>query len=751
MDNHLKHTLTLIFLMITTISAFSQSTTCIESELLCTDNGISYPASYDAPSADPMHNYGCLTTQFNPTWFHMLIETSGELNIEISGAGDIDFVCWGPFDDPFEPCESPLSGDMIVDCSYSPQSTEVCDIDSTQTGEYYILLVTNFENSSFNIYFSQIGGDGVLSCSDAPVQIFSNSPVCEGDSLFLSAHSIEEAEFYWQGPNGFESNEQHLEFANVAEEHEGLYELIAYFEGEESDTATLEVEVNPTPVVSAGEDKTIPFGTSVELEGSVEGAGYSYTWTPAELLVYPDMLTPTTVNLEESAEFTFRATKYNTGCYSEDQTLVTVTGSPLGVNVSSDFSEICSGEQIQLQALTSGGSGEYTYNWSSEPEGFSSDIYNPVAMPEQSITYMVDVSDGFTTVSGQVTVEVKDSPEVFAGEDKTIPHGTSTMLESVTTGGDGNYVYDWSNAAYLHDDDIANPRTTNLYEPITFSLEVTDGNGCVSNTDEVAVSLSGEPLTAAAESEDEDICKGQETTLHASAVGGSEEYSFSWSLNGDIFATTRDVTVAPSATTTYKLTVDDGYNEDVKSVAVAVSPVPEVNIVPEGYSAEDDTLLTCVTDTLYLDASTDVQATYLWDDGFTEAVKDVYTDESSYEIQTHQVAVTDLQNGCVAEQSLTIVFTKNQCTSVEELALKGISVYPVPASKYLVVQLDGHPGKTTLTLSSVQGELLARKEVIAEADGEHRQTFDVSHLKPGLYVITIKNELIHSSVKVIVK
>jgi hypothetical protein len=84
-------------------------------------------------------NYGCLYTRPNPIWYFLQIDQSGPISIYMNSptGNDIDFVCWGPFNDPVSPCTAQLtancsscpnntsnptfypSGNM-VDCSYDP-------------------------------------------------------------------------------------------------------------------------------------------------------------------------------------------------------------------------------------------------------------------------------------------------------------------------------------------------------------------------------------------------------------------------------------------------------------------------------------------------------------------------------------------------------------------------------------------------------------------------------------------------------
>lgn len=74
---------------------------------------------------------------------------------------------------------------------------------------------------------------------------------------------------------------------------------------------------------------------------------------------------------------------------------------------------ICEQSSSQLNAHASGGSGSYTYSWSSEPQGFYSTEQNPVISPDQTTTYIIDVNDGQQTETAEVLVTVNPLPEII--------------------------------------------------------------------------------------------------------------------------------------------------------------------------------------------------------------------------------------------------------------------------------------------------------------------------------------------------
>ncbi len=86
-----------------------------------------------------------------------------------------------------------------------------------------------------------------------------------------------------------------------------------------------------------------------------------------------------------------------------------------------------------MDAAASGGSGTYTYFWTSIPAGFSSTLAKPTATPTVNTTYNVVVNDGFSTVNGQVAVTVNSlpaKPAITASGPTTFCAGGNVTLTS---------------------------------------------------------------------------------------------------------------------------------------------------------------------------------------------------------------------------------------------------------------------------------------------------------------------------------
>lgn len=510
------------------------------------------------------------------------------------------------------------------------------------------------------------------------------------------------------------------------------------------------VTVNPHPEISAGPDLTIAEGTTTYLEGTVNGntSDYSYHWEPASLLINPNVLQPITIPMTTTTVFTLVTTNIQTGCSSTDEMLVTVEGGVLFCFASANPGSICRGEQTQLQGQAYGGTGEYTYSWTSNPAGFTSTLSNPVVNPVQTTVYFLTVDDGETIVNNQVQVTVHALPVPDAGINQVITFGTPTTLQGSVSQGTGPYQYEWEPADKLLATNVPNPSTVNLYESTIFSLFVTDlGTGCVcEQPDFVTVSMEGEALNTHPSALPDTICSGSVTHLFSLAGGGTQSYTYQWTSDPPGF--TSDLAnpeVYPTHTTTYHLTVNDGFNTTSASTTVTVNPVPQVNLVPDDPRVlviSPTEIGLCVFDTIVLDAGNEGH-TFLWSNGSIDQQISLSTSGLSFDYQEYNVTVTDPLSGCSKNAEITAVFTFLYCSYGidEQEADRLFRVYPVPSGdgvvNYTVEQLSG---ETQIRLYSTQGKLLYSEAVTIPTGERFSADLNLRHLASGTYFLKLTNQ-----------
>lgn len=159
--------LTLTITILIQLGAYSQAptATCATAQPFCTGTTVNFPGGVNNGNAFT-GPYNCLGTSPNPAWYYLEIANPGNLDITMQSTPllDIDFILWGPFPSIASMCSS-YSLTNVVDCSYSPASTEIANIVGATTGQVYLLLITNYSNAACNISFNQTGGLATTNCN----------------------------------------------------------------------------------------------------------------------------------------------------------------------------------------------------------------------------------------------------------------------------------------------------------------------------------------------------------------------------------------------------------------------------------------------------------------------------------------------------------------------------------------------------------------------------------------------------------
>jgi PKD repeat protein len=147
---------------------------------------------------------------------------------------------------------------------------------------------------------------------------------------------------------------------------------------------------------------------------------WSWTFTPSTV-TFVNTTSASSQNPEVSFDatglYTVELTATNAGgAGTETKTDYIEVADALMLAVTANPMELCAGEPVQLSATPTGGTGSYTYAWTSNPAGFTSAAQNPVTIPYVTTTYYVEVTDGNLVGNGEVTVTVNPLPVITLGD-----------------------------------------------------------------------------------------------------------------------------------------------------------------------------------------------------------------------------------------------------------------------------------------------------------------------------------------------
>jgi len=233
------------------------------------------------------------------------------------------------------------------------------------------------------------------------------------------------------------------------------------------------------------------------------------------------------------------------------------------LSVSEEITPVsCHGESTgSINLLVNGGTAPYYYSWANSDYQLS--VVSSTINNFPSNQYLYEVTD-FEGCKYLDTILI-DEPTAVTAE-FTITHvlckGDSTgSISSDVFGGEGQYVYDWSNG-YISSD------INNLPQGI-YQLELNDDNGCVSNY-EILIEEPNEALSSSFSIESVSCHSGEDGYISATIEGGTWPYSYNWSSQ-DTLNFIEDITAG-----SYELITSDSNSCIIIDSIVVTQPEPLV-------------------------------------------------------------------------------------------------------------------------------------------------------------------------------
>jgi gliding motility-associated-like protein len=527
----------------------AQSDECATSDPFCTSNDYTFrigPSS--GAGLPPGPDYNCVTTGNSPTWFHLRIQISGDINIfmESEEGADIDFVCWGPFDDPFEPCLDGLQS--VVDCSFSPFPFEDCYIPSGVVGEYYVIMITNFFGPSQNIFFTKTSGTGETDCSIVESEATNNGPICVGETLELFAEEVEDATYEWTGPDGFSSNIQNPTIPNAQLANAGTYTLTVTLDGTSESFETV-VVINENPEVSISGDFEICTGEETTLIAS--GAN-EYSWSNGA--------TTASITVSPSSNTLYSVEGTSTESCS-DEASQTVTVNPLPIVTLPDQTEVCVNETaVELEGGSPAGG---IYSGDNVSGGNFNANAAGVGVHEILYTY-TDILECSNTASAfiEVTSDIEVSLSAFSNVCENAP--AFTLSGGLPTEGD------YSGPGVV--DNIFDPSSVGAG---TYSITYTYSEGACSGSDSKDIIVLAKPTVELSFTID-NYCEDAEAITLSGGSPADGDYLF----EGSLVTIFDPQAVGPgNYDIKYSYVNDEGCSDTAQSTLI-VNPLPVVSFDP---------------------------------------------------------------------------------------------------------------------------------------------------------------------------
>lgn len=595
---------------------------------------------------------------------------------------------------------------------------------------------TNMQANMAGIYTVQVSSSGCGSASSTvnvvvnptlnSVSAGSNSPICSGQTLFLSATNITGATYQWGGPNGFSSNLRTPSIQNAVPSASGSYFVIVNVPGCGSFTTQIMVQVSSSAIAQASSNSPICSGMTLQLSTPVSGNA-TYLWTgPGGFS--SNMRTPNIPNATPNQAGIYTVIVNSPGCGTASST-TTVVVNPTSVNVSAGSNgPICAGQTLNLTVSNvTGGS----FTWMG-PGGFSSSSQNPTrtnATPQMSGVYTVMVTGSpCGPITLFVPVVVNNPINLTAGSNSPVCAGMSLNLtagpvnnttQQFTWTGPGGFSANGSNVS-------RNPAQTTHSGVYTVRVNVP---GCGIQQATVNVTVNAFPNVVQAGS-NSPLCMGNTLTLTGTPVTGGTAVWIGpggFSANGSQ-ATRVQATPGMNGTYQYIVSLPGCGNRQAFTSVVVNNPASVTAVAVQNP--------VCAGGNIVLSSSSPAGSTFLWSGpgGFSSNQQTAIRVNATNNMAGNYSLQVNVPGCGMINRTVSVTLINCRVASGTEINPEeiGLSVYPNPFSGLL--QISSYAGMVKdFTLMDMNGRTLLHQD----ADASGNNSLNTENLPAGVYFLVL--------------
>ena len=391
---------------------------------------------------------------------------------------------------------------------------------------------------------------------------------------------------------------------------------------------------------------TCPYTTTSSCNGSiflnVSGGilPYSYYWSNGQ--------TTSTLNNICPDNYSVTISDAN-GCTITQQFVI--TSPPQFTNIFTTTNPACNGQNNgSIFSNVNGGTQPYIYHW-------NNNVTTPSLTNLIAGQYSMQITDANQCIFIDTISLYQPTPVIVTTPSSiTICIGQDATISASSIGGSGVYNYMWSNGM------VGQTIVVNPTQNTTYSVTVTDSNGCISNISNTQINVIPN-MVIIPQVSDNTICAGESIILNASITNGNPPYMIY--LNGQQISL--PTTIFPNTTQTYTIAVDHICGQVQETIDVIVYN-------PQPVSFLSDVLDGCQSLIVNFIPIPDTTYQYFWN----------FHDNSNSQISySNHPQHTFKNNG---SYDVTLIVTDNHgCTSTQTL-YNFINVYPNPHSAFTTNQ-----------------------------------------------------------------
>ncbi len=370
--------------------------------------------------------------------------------------------------------------------------------------------------------------------------------ICSGLSTTIGTTGVNGFAYAWSPDRGLSNNtsaQTQISLTNLTQNPgDTLYTLLVINSSTTcSREKTINIRVNPLPIVRAGSDTTLCSGDSIKI-GESQQTGFSYLWTPTSGLnssVNPNplisLVNPNVGGAPQIFPYKLVKTDDKTKCVNADSLNVKVKALPT-VSAGPDTATICSGLKTVIGFAESVSA---IYQWSplngllNPTKDTTTVTLNPDSLAPQFYKYTVKKTEGIVlpgepacSNSDSIVLRVNPLPFFSLASKDSICSGFATQIG--TNNQDG-FQYVWSPTRGLTKTDSSQTGISlvNLSQTpgdTVYSLLVTNQNTTCQRTKDINIRVN--PLPVVNAGLDSAFCSGDSIRIGEVNVNG---YSYTWS------------------------------------------------------------------------------------------------------------------------------------------------------------------------------------------------------------------------------
>lgn len=490
--------------------------------------------------------------------------------------------------------------------------------------------------------YTYISGDNStdIRVSAYPVisNLTTNSPVCAGDSLKLSALSnAAGSKYQWTGPSNYADTGANTARLNAPLNATGTYHVTVTAKGCAT-TDTIAAVVSPPPVKPvATTNSPVCERGDLEMVSHTPTPGVTSSWEKIngnKISSFPNHIIK---NVTPASSGTYVITVKIGNCVARDTIVAVIKPSP-DTPKAQNNGPICEGDTLKLYGsnTTLG----VTYKWEG-PSSFSSTDQLPVipnVMLAHAGTYkLYSYKDGCISLPGTTEVKIGNSitiPEVI-GDSLLCPGDT---IELTTRGGSGIFKWILPNGSDYLGGAIFKPNA-DVGDAGTYLLTVTQ-NGCVSPPGKITIKIPD--LKQPEPTNNTPICEGETLNISITPTSGG---TYSWTgpngfTSNGANPTLNDISLTDTGK--YFITATLDYCTTTDSTTVMVNKIPKIIDINSNSPI-------CYGGLIEVGATADDSASYSWTgpNGYTSTLQNPNITFGNAATGTYVVTAT--AKGCTSK------------------------------------------------------------------------------------------------------